>query len=165
MFCYKRFNIYFKYAYTMAEHQDKKPQLNDQGRSEVTTGSTTQGGSNFGQGSSHLGGESYRQGSDKSLGANYENEANKFANSTTDSQNDPDQSPLKGTPGAQHANQQQGRERTAQDVNAEAMEESQSGSFDRKTDDQNHMPTAGDSGDTARDVDMNLDDKSEEQNR
>lgn len=145
----------------MADNQEKEPRLSDQGQASVTTGSTTQGGSNYGQGSSHLGGESYQQGDAKSMGANYGNETNKFGNSSTDTTNDASHSPETGAPQATHASQQQGREGTESDINRQTAERAEDGSFNAETDPQNHQPTAGDSGDTARDVDMNLDDESQ----
>lgn len=145
----------------MADNQEKDPQLNDQGKADFTTGSTTQGGSNYGQGSSHLGGESYRQGDAKSMGSNYGNETNKFGSSGTDTVNDGSQSPVAGAPDASFADQSMGAEKTEKDINDEAKEQTDKAHFSTKTDPQNHRPTAGDSGDTARDVAMNLDDDSQ----
>jgi|GEM_PF-2246617 len=143
--------------------EEKKPSLHDQGRAAVTTGSTTQGGSNYGQGSSHLGGESIRQGHAQNAGANYENETNKFGASNTDSANDGNQSPGVGAPDATHASNR-GLEKDSIDINNEAKEQVSRADFgtegEEKENDRNFL--TGDRGATTRDVDMNLDNASEQ---
>lgn len=145
----------------MADNEEKAPRLKDQGRADVTTGSTTQGGSNYGQGSSQLGGESYRQGDALSAGSNYGNEANKLGSASANTANDGSQSPATGAPGATKAGYQ-GEEATQRDINNQTLERAEMGDFSSKTDNQEHDTTDGDHGATTRDVDMNLDNASQQ---